>query len=406
MALQAQDAPNARVQIFKIPGQINTPNQEFGPSISADGKELFFYSKRNGSKFTDLYVSSRTNDGSWGNPRALTEINSEYDDQSPYLANNGSYMIFSSNRDGAYEVRVDGKIGISRDLYVTNRKNGKFQTPEKLPDTINTEEMEENPHLSGSILYFTRYPFGRPDLARIFKSELKDNAWTEAEELSSPINDVHSSISLSTSEDGKEFYFASNRPGGFGGYDLYSTKLENGKWQEAQNLGPEVNTEGDEAYLVVKKSQGILLFARREPKQDYDIYQAIIIPEEVKLTAIQSNLEKDGKVVLNSIHFQRASYQILPDSYQSLDEIIQYMKSSPKLRIKIVGHTDLTGVLEDNMKLSKDRSNSVKKYFTEKGIDGNRIETDGKGPTEPLINSYDDESSKKNRRTEFFILQN
>lgn len=72
--------------------------------------------------------------------------------------------------------------------------------------------------------------------------------------------------------------------------------------------------------------------------------------------------------------------------------------------MKIIGHTDLTGTFEDNMVLSKERANSVKQYLVSKGVDPNRISTDGKGPTQPMVEGTDEASSKKNRRTEFVLI--
>ena len=78
---------------------------------------------------------------------------------------------------------------------------------------------------------------------------------------------------------------------------------------------------------------------------------------------------------------------------------------NPDIKIKVTGHTDLTGDLEANKKLSWDRAESVKKYLMLKGIESKKITIEGRGSTQPLINSVSPEASKVNRRTEFEVLE-
>jgi len=99
-------------KVAPIPGNINTSNQEFGPSLSADGKILYFYSKRN-SNYTDLYKSI-LKDGKWSSPIELRSLNSPYDDQSPFVYGNEEFIIFSSNRDGSLEFKLPSGQEIGR----------------------------------------------------------------------------------------------------------------------------------------------------------------------------------------------------------------------------------------------------------------------------------------------------
>jgi len=454
-------------QVIPIPGNINSPVQEFGPSLTSDGKTLYFYSKRN-SQYTDIY-KSKLNNGRWSSPTEVRELNSPYDDQSPFVMGDESFIIFSSNRDGSLEFRLsNGQVGISRDLYYSEKVDGEWSTPATISDLINTDEMEENPYLHGEYLYFTRYPFGNPGQAKIFRSKIYDNNFMYPEELPSNINMRNTStISASVSPDGKYLYFASNRPGGYGGYDIYKSKiLENGKFGEPQNLGNEINTEANEAYLIVNPNDNSLIFCRKKQDENYDIYIAkqsksdeidsdtsvstlkpnfpneknkniknilphepkreeqekIITQQEINKSKIeedqiiiQKKIDKDiqniteaikdkKKITLNSINFEVNSPDLLRESFPTLNALSEILIKNPDIKIKVTGHTDLTGDLEANKKLSWDRAESVKKYLIQKGIESKKITIEGRGSTQPLVNSTSPEASKVNRRTEFEVL--
>lgn len=416
------------VKVSPLPGNVNTELQEFAPSITLDGKSLYFYSKRNNSKYTDLYKSNLQN-GKWSNPTELKQLNSPYDDQSPFIGEDEKFIIFSSNRDGSIEFRLpNGQFGVSRDLYYSENYNGKWSKPSSLSDKINTEEMEENPHLHNSDLYFTRYPFGNPSNSKIFKARIIGNHLQEAYELPSPINEEGSSnLAAVVSKDGKFIYFSSNRQGGFGGYDIYRSEIfEDGSYSTPENLGPEINTAGDEAYMVIHKESSTLYFCRKNPNESYDIYTALVLKddthkelvrdkpfEEIKTTTppkkdepkkeetIKETLKEKKKLSLNSVRFDINSSELLSDSLPVLNQIADFLKENPSYKIKITGHTDLTGDLSLNKILSLERAEAVRTYLFQKGISRTRMIADGKGSTEPIIANQEVESNRINRRTEF-----
>ena len=87
-----------------------------------------------------------------------------------------------------------------------------------------------------------------------------------------------------------------------------------------------------------------------------------------------------------------------------LDELAQALTDNPELKIKLVGHTDNVGSAKFNQRLSVNRAQTLKDYLVEKGVDGERITSDGKGMTEPLNNNETEEDRAKNRRVELTIL--
>lgn len=403
ISVQAQDNSTSEINVFPIEGPINTEFQEFGPSLSPDAKTLYFYSKRSNRSYTEIFKSEKDKTGKWGFPKEVEELNSEFDDQSPFVSRDGKTLLLSSNRDGSIEVTLEnGKVGISRDLYMSEWKGKSWGKPIPLSEGINTEEIEENPHLLGDTLLFTRYPFGKPKLAKIYFTQLKEGSWTKPKLLPSPINDDYATVAAAFNDEGTILFFSSNRPGGFGGFDLYMAKIEGETFKDVENLGEPINSAEDEAYIVFQQVKKTFLFCRRVASRSFDIFTASLPKKEDM--AIRS-LEKTGSISLDTIYFERASALLKNESTASLDSIVDYLHENPKLKMKIIGHTDLTGTFEDNMVLSRERAEAVKYYLIRKGVDKNRLGTEGKGPTQPLVNATDEDSSKKNRRTEFVLIQ-
>lgn len=391
----------ANLVVEELRGNVNTEFQEFSPSLSSDGRTLFFYSKRDRRQYTDIFTSKLKADGTWDYPQEVKEINSDFDDQSPFITADGKYLFFSSNRDGAWEAKLgNGKIGVSRDIFYSEWNGKSWGEPIPLPVEINTDMIEENPNFIGDTLLFTRYPFSKPELARIYISKRKGKEWSPAVALLNPINDSNATIAASLSHDEKTIFFASNRRGGFGGFDIYSSSWNgNQAYGEIENLGKDFNTEGDEAYFSYHRPTKTILFCRRDDGKNFNILSAYI-PRN-----IETQLQEDNKISLDNIYFERGSFELLPSSKTPLIQIVSFLKKNPNVKMKITGHTDLNGSPSDNIELSKNRSKSVKEFLVASGIKENRLLTDGKGQNEPLFNETDEESSKKNRRTEFEILK-
>lgn len=104
--------------------------------------------------------------------------------------------------------------------------------------------------------------------------------------------------------------------------------------------------------------------------------------------------------VLNNIHFATNSDNLKPTSYPALNKIVEQMNQKPNSTIKIVGHTDNVGNAVYNLKLSKRRAISLKKYLESKGVNGSRIYTDGKGMAQPISPNDSESGRAKNRRIE------
>lgn len=119
----------------------------------------------------------------------------------------------------------------------------------------------------------------------------------------------------------------------------------------------------------------------------------------------RSKLITEGKLVSYGIYFDVNKDVVKPESYGTLSDIAKVLKENPTVSIKIVGHTDSDGNDTQNLDLSKRRAIAVKGVLVkELGIDGSRIQTDGKGETVPIAPNTTSENKAKNRRVEFIKL--
>ena len=120
---------------------------------------------------------------------------------------------------------------------------------------------------------------------------------------------------------------------------------------------------------------------------------------------MRSKLLTEGKLVSYGIYFDVNKDVVKSESYATIKEIATILNENPTLKIKIVGHTDSDGDEKSNLDLSKRRSASVKNVLVKEfGIDGARIETDGKGEIEPIAKNDSSVNKALNRRVEFLKL--
>lgn len=115
-------------------------------------------------------------------------------------------------------------------------------------------------------------------------------------------------------------------------------------------------------------------------------------------------IKQGVKVVLHNVFFATNQTQLLPESMPALEDLYTFLKDNEDVRIRIVGHTDNTGSDSFNQRLSEGRAESVKKAVVERGISADRIETEGKGKSEPVASNDTEEGRAQNRRVEFIIL--
>lgn len=179
-------------------------------------------------------------------------INSQALEYFPSLTIDGKKLIYTR--------RVAG----DEDFYETNFSDGNWSKAQPLGGKVNTNlnEGAQNISQDGEWIIFTgcNYPEGQGscDLYISYKTK---NGWSEAENLGPLVNTDFWESSPSLSPDKRDIYFSSNQPGGYGGKDIWVThRNANGKWGRPENLGPEVNTSGDESCSFMYADNQTLFF--------------------------------------------------------------------------------------------------------------------------------------------------
>ena len=236
---------------------LNTSEQDYEPRLSWDGLTLYFVRGRAGEN-ADIFVATRIPTG-WTAPQPLAEINSAHDELGPEPAPDGTALYFYSDRPG-------GCGGY--DLWVARRGEVGWLPPTNLGPAVNSEFNDYGPAVApdAATLYFSSNrprPDGdveqqtpsawpatvREDLARrmydLYRAALTDAGPRPAEPLAR-LNTPHNEGAPCVSPAGDFLYFASDRPGGEGGFDLYRTRVLPGEFEAPRNLGAPVNGPSNE----------------------------------------------------------------------------------------------------------------------------------------------------------------
>lgn len=200
-------------------------------------------------------------------------VNSEFSDHSPVLTADESMLLFTSRRPyKGHEIEADDQY--DENIYMSRKlETGTWSSPEPLNDKINTTEHEATVSLSydGSELYIYR----EDDNGTLLLSKFNGDDWTEPIPLNENINTKYRETGACLSTDGQKLYFASDRPGGLGGYDIYvSQRQPDGSWGVATNLGDAVNTAEDEEGPFILPDNSKLYFSSKGHRGlgGYDIF--------------------------------------------------------------------------------------------------------------------------------------
>jgi outer membrane protein OmpA-like peptidoglycan-associated protein len=209
----------------------------------------------------------------------------------------------------------------------------------------------------------------------------------------------------------------------------YRTYINN---DEGADLGLSGTKEGEQYYQEENKKYHIAIWVQKARIRLYQDEQKIFdLPKAFPLTSVKmdrirfeegaamvsniriaignpdmrSKLLTEGKLVSYGIYFDVNKDVVKPASYATLKEIAAVLTENPAVKIKIIGHTDADGADAANLDLSKRRAASVKDELVKSfAIDASRIETEGKGETQPVATNDTPSNKALNRRVEFIKL--
>ncbi|WP_256013759.1 OmpA family protein [Desertivirga xinjiangensis] len=415
---------------------INTTTfNEGAQCISPDGMYLFFTgcNRPDGLGRCDIYVCKREG-GEWSKPFNLgPPINTSGWESQPSISADGRTLYFVSARAGG--------IGGNDIWKTTLLGNGEWTSPVNLGPNINTPYDEHSPfiHHDGKTLYFASngWPgFGKNDLFISRRDE--SGKWLSPLNLGYPLNNAGEQSGLTISSDGHTAYFASNIQGGLGNMDIYSFELPKalrpglvtyvkGKVFDAHtkelleatvkiselkqdslifdDLSDITNGQflatmpaGNKYALSVEKS-GYLFYS-----ENFSLLQ-MTANKPYLLDIPLQKIEAGRMVVLNNIFFDTNKATILEESKTELNHLIRFLNNNPTLSIEISGHTDNTGDDKANQLLSENRAKAVQSYLISNKIPASRLSYKGLGKNAPIADNTTSEGRQKNRRTEFRIIK-
>ena len=267
---------------------INTSSSDQGPSISADGLELYFCSGRPGGYSNrDIWVATRpTSSDPWGEPVNLgPTVNSSSPEWAPSISADGLTLYFFS---GAGRGGYGGY-----DLWVTTRatKEDDWGNPVNLGPPVNSSYLDAMGSISadGLSLFFTSDRPGGSGSGDIWVTTraTTNEPWSEPVNLGPTVNSSASEISPRISGDGRTLFFSDYesgpfRPGGYGGSDIWVTMRAtvSDPWSKPVNLGPTLNSSALEGHPAISADGSTIFFMSVRPGGlgGHDLWQAPIIP--------------------------------------------------------------------------------------------------------------------------------
>ncbi len=475
---------------------VNTSDDEYWPSITADGQTLMFTRQEQVGRsryslpikaFQEDFYLSFFSGNAWESARNAGEpLNTQQNEGAQTLSSSGNYMYFTAcDRPGG--------LG-SCDIYFSALRNGRWTIPFNLGAPVNTSAWESTPSISadGRMLFFSSNRpggFGGKDLWYSVLDE-KGNCSVPVN-LGESINTPGDEMSPFIHFDGKTLYFASDGRPGMGGFDNYMSRMKSDTtWSDPQNLGYPINDASDDMGLVIEANgQKAYFSSKRDNNNGKDIFffnldesvrpdavsylKGTVADRETGRTLVaeyelmnlstnnvtmRSNTDEKGnflvclpsgynyginisrpgylfysdnfmlegehsvmeplikriflnpikvgeRMLLSNVFYEIDSWELKKESVAELDNLVELLNLNRDFVVEIGGYTDSTGTDLHNLVLSEKRALSVVNYLVANKISSGRLRYKGYGNTSPVGDNVTSEGRRRNRRTEVKIVE-
>ena len=411
---------------------INTKWHDGPVSITNDGATMYYGSesfnekeftkdKPKNAKFGKIYLYKATKQGdNWTNGKPLPFNNKGYDVRNPSISKDGKTLYFSSNMPGGFGGEDIWKVAVNADEY---------GTPENLGAKVNTEANESFPFITeDNILFFSsngKTGFGGLD---VFKMDL--NKGTEAINVGEPVNTSKDDFAFTYNTTKKVGFFSSNRGGNddiFKADPVCNVQA----LIRVKDAKTGIVIEGATVMLVDEKQttitnqttafngetlSGVLCntsYNAQVSKQGYESGVFEVAKAENEQVVVEALLNPimpiitENEVILQPIYFEYDKSNITAEGAAELNKLVMVMNEYPNMVIFAKSHTDSRGSDKYNMNLSERRAKATVQYLISKGIAKERISGQGFGESEPKVacKSCTEEEHAQNRRSEFLIVK-
>lgn len=429
---------------------ISYPLNEANAYLSADGNTLYFNSSNNSNNtggladMNDIWYRNKQN-GVWGSPINLSIINS--DDNEVILGlNNGSLIILRNNLISYYEINdnykliknetldgfspnynlLSGSINKSldmifisfegygtygvEDIYVSKKNNSEWDRLTNIGSIVNSQYQDISPFiLNDDTLIFIS---NRNEVGyELFYSLFYNNSWSVPLKMNS-LNTSKSEISLTYDYNSTNFLLSATSDN-----QTNSDIFFYGNNKAKINLTFNLNANATDGILYLNEdsiSFNSNVFSLSLDNANKHKFKFVVDNFFIKDTVINISNSKDisinldpiesgSRVVLKNLIFKQSSSDLVEESVSYLNNLLHLFKINSDIKITIEGHTDNRGDFKSNIKLSKERSETVRDYLVINGIKKNLIKVKGLGSTKPRYSNESEDSRKLNRRVEIYI---
>lgn len=398
-------------------------NTMYFNSESFNERKQFERDKEMNLKLGQVFLYKSVKEGDkWGEPKLLPFNSKEWSTQNPSISKDGKTLYFSSDRTGT--------LG-GQDIWKVEVKGGdSYGEPVNLGPKVNTEGKESFPYITDdNKLYFsTDRPGGLGGLD-VFVIDF--NKGTEAKNVGAPVNTAKDDFAFSFNTTKNIGFFSSNRSGidklylatpvcgveaAIVARDAKTGKVLPGARVailDERNNVIETRTAGadgkvdysidcNKAYTIQATAEGYVTntFPIAKTNGGTVNVNADLQPIETIIT--------EKEVVLNNIYFEFNKSNVTKEAALELDKAVEAMKANPTMVIMVKAHTDNRGSDKYNMTLSNARAKSTVQYIISRGIDKSRISGEGYGESQPKVDCKEnctEEQHAQNRRSEFLIVK-
>lgn len=335
---------------------LNTPYDEEGLFISPEGHFLYFASQGHTSMGGfDIFRSERLEDNSWSDPVNLGYPINTPDDEVFYITDQtGSFGMYSTIREGSM-----GSKDIYKVIYLGSEKELVFRTRDELVAGPGTRK----------IGFLTLPPLITLDTTFLLKGNVLDSI--------GELRAVGSTLSF---------------------MDPVTGRQEAAVRSDSVTGEYTVSLPGAKVYGVEVHAPGYLYFL--------DILDLSTEESDriVRRDFFLQKVEVGTKVVLDNIYFQTGKSVLMPESFDELDQVFRFLENNPGIKLEISGHTDNTGSLRVNQRLSKERARAVVNYLVNRGIAEDVLISEGYADNQPVASNDTAEGRRQNRRVEFKVI--
>jgi len=393
-----------------VTGRLTSKDGETSASFSPDGKEIYFISRNRdislGGK--DILYSRLDAKGKWGKPVNLGSIiNTPYDEEGVFITPDGNSLYFASQGHNSM-----GGFDIFRSQ---RREGGTWSAPENLGYPINTPDDEvfyitDRTGKTGFYSCIREGGYGAKDIFKVvYLGSEKELVFRTSDQLLAGPGREKTGFFIPAvpMELDSRLMLTGHVLDTLGGVEPIVAKMAffdpaTGK-QEALVIS---DAQGEytarlpepKAYAVEINATGYLYFL------DIIDFTLVTGDDILRRNFFLRKVEVGTKVVLENIYFETGKAILRPESHSALDQVFRFLENNPGMKLEISGHTDNTGSLRINQRLSRDRAKAVVDYLVNLGISPDMLISEGYADTQPVAPNNTAQGREKNRRVEFKVL--